>query len=55
MIDNGFYYDTNGKSFFVYSGKMYAVITNRHWTWGNFEWAEMRSGFWGWLFSKFGK
>ncbi len=48
-MENGYYYDNNGKSYLVYSGKMYTVISDRHWTWGNYEWAEMKIGFRAWL------
>ena len=51
MLENGFYYGKGDNSYLVYSGNMYAVISDRHWTYNGFEWAEMRIGFRRWLFN----
>ena len=48
-MDDGYYYANTGKSYLFYSGKMYVVIPDCHWTCGNYEWAEMKIGFWAWL------
>ena len=49
-MENGYYYDTQGKSYLVHLNRMYEVLPE-HWTLANYniEWAEMKVGFLGWL------